>query len=358
MKRYDQKAYKLPPPTLAHVPSETNKRLLEEQPGPSSKRNRVFITPIIRPSIPPVQIPDPPVQISATPELTTPHVQIPATPELTTPPVQIPDPPAQILDPPVQIQVTPEPTTPQPPEQLFLPDPPQPPVQILLPDSPVFETLEPTLTDDSSIDQIMSSVFGDCSQQEIQVTPAHTQEPQVLDSVPSLFDESNDLISFLDHFETGLAIEQQETPMDLTMPRLKKKVKRATGFKVVKLLELFVHIVWKNGECVYESFGSDVGQRGRVEILPSESSPVSPSLGCISTSKYGCVYFGFYRLHSSRRRVREMVDVVGRLGNALRPWRMVDLQPWKWAMEKDVQHSPEKALANGMSSDVTLLEHI
>ncbi|GFW64485.1 uncharacterized protein TNCV_813201 [Trichonephila clavipes] len=33
MKRYDQKAYKLPPPTLAHVPAETNKRL-DEQPLP------------------------------------------------------------------------------------------------------------------------------------------------------------------------------------------------------------------------------------------------------------------------------------------------------------------------------------
>ncbi|GFX59178.1 uncharacterized protein TNCV_936931 [Trichonephila clavipes] len=39
MKRYDQKAYKLPPPTTAHVPAETNKRPLEEQPGPSSKSN-------------------------------------------------------------------------------------------------------------------------------------------------------------------------------------------------------------------------------------------------------------------------------------------------------------------------------
>ncbi|GFS47533.1 hypothetical protein TNCV_4219841 [Trichonephila clavipes] len=67
----------------------------------------------------------------------------------------------------------------------------------------------------------MSSVFGDYLHQGI--PSAHSQEPQVLDTVPSLFDESNDLISFLDHFEAGLALEQQETPMDLTMPRLKKK---------------------------------------------------------------------------------------------------------------------------------------
>ncbi|GFX70708.1 uncharacterized protein TNCV_1032361 [Trichonephila clavipes] len=145
MKRYNQKAYKLPPPTPAHVPAETNKQPLEEQPGPSSKRflNRVFITPIIRPCVAPVLIarpsttlaspqpviiPEPPEQIL---ELTT-SVQIPATPELTTPrpPVQIPDPPVQIPDPPVQIPVTPKLTTPQPPVQLFLPDPTQQPVQI------------------------------------------------------------------------------------------------------------------------------------------------------------------------------------------------------------------------------------
>ncbi|GFT50687.1 hypothetical protein TNCV_567861 [Trichonephila clavipes] len=108
-----------------------------------------------------------------------------STPKLTTPLVQIPDPTVQIpvFQPPV-------PTT--PPVQHFLPDPPA--VQTLLPDPPVVETLEPTLTDDSSTDQIMSSVFGDYSQQGL--PPAHTQEPQVLDTVPPLFDESNDLISF------------------------------------------------------------------------------------------------------------------------------------------------------------------
>ncbi|GFW27955.1 hypothetical protein TNCV_768351 [Trichonephila clavipes] len=164
---------------------------------------------------PQILLPDPP------PELTTPLVQTPdppildSPPELTTPHVQIPDPPVQI--PPVS-------TT--PPVQLFLPDPP--PMQILLPDPPpVVKTLESTLMDDSSIDQIMSSVFGDCSQ----LPPAHTQEPQLLDTVPSLFDESNYIVSFLDNFETGLAIEQEEAPMDFTMPRMKKKVKKLLGLK-------------------------------------------------------------------------------------------------------------------------------
>ncbi|GFW27945.1 uncharacterized protein TNCV_768251 [Trichonephila clavipes] len=110
-----------------------------------------------------------------------------------------------VFQPPVQIPpvtttsqiILPDP--PRPPVQLFLADPP--PVQIVLP--PVVETLVPILTS-------MSSVFGDYSQQGIQAPPAHTQESQVLDTVPSIIDKSNDLISFLDHFETGLlAIEQK-----------------------------------------------------------------------------------------------------------------------------------------------------
>ncbi|GFW27956.1 uncharacterized protein TNCV_768361 [Trichonephila clavipes] len=51
MKRYDQKVYNLPPPTPALVPAETNKRPLKQQPGPSSKRKRVFMTPVIRPPV-------------------------------------------------------------------------------------------------------------------------------------------------------------------------------------------------------------------------------------------------------------------------------------------------------------------
>ncbi|GFV86680.1 hypothetical protein TNCV_4185331 [Trichonephila clavipes] len=74
----------------------------------------------------------------------------------------------------------------------------------------------------------------------------------------------------------------------------------------------------KQSLCVYESFGSDLGQRGRVEILSSGSFSLSPSLGGVSTSHDGCVQCGFDRLPSSRRRVRETVDVVGRLGNASR----------------------------------------
>ncbi|GFW02677.1 uncharacterized protein TNCV_2456911 [Trichonephila clavipes] len=40
------------------------------------------------------------------------------------------------------------------------------------------------------------------------------------------------------------------------------------------------------------------------------------------------------------------------------PWRIVGLQHWKRALEQHVQRSHEKALAHGMPSDVTLLDHI
>ncbi|GFT44898.1 uncharacterized protein TNCV_463121 [Trichonephila clavipes] len=183
LKRYDQKAYRLPPPTPTHVPAETNKRPLE-QPGPSSKRNKVFMTPVIRPPVAPVLITRPSTALS-TPQ----PVSIPEPPVLTISQILLPDPPVQIPDPPALI--TPELTTPQ----ILLPDPPPAPIppqppdlmtpQLLLPvPPPVVETLEPTLMDDSSIYQIMSSVFGDYSPQGI--PPAHTQEPQVLDTVPSV----------------------------------------------------------------------------------------------------------------------------------------------------------------------------
>ncbi|GFX89417.1 hypothetical protein TNCV_2202591 [Trichonephila clavipes] len=188
MKRYDQKAYKLPPPTPAHVPAETNKRPFEEQPFLQN-----------------TQIPDPPVQIPVTPEL----------------------------------------TTSQPPVQILLPDPS---VEL----KPVVETLEPTLTDESSMDQIMSSVFGDCSQQGIQA-------PQ---PIP------------------------------------------------------------KNPRCL-------------TRCLPYCSRVADMYVKWLT-------WLDDWEMHRD--------DNVS--------WRMVGLQPWKRALEKHVHRSHEKALVNGMPSDVTLLEHI
>ncbi|GFS59643.1 hypothetical protein TNCV_1795351 [Trichonephila clavipes] len=212
-KRFDQKAYKLPPPTPAHVPAETHKRPLEQQPKPLSKKKRVIITPIIRPSVPSVRLsnlprPCPPLNLSTCgrDNISDPFTRSTCGRQHLN---SSPDPP--VVETTSQILLT-RSTSNQTTSQILLPDPPsnQTTSQILLPDPPVVETLEPTLTDDSSIDQIMSSVFGDYLPQGI--PSAHSQEPQVLDTVPSLFDESNDLISFLDHFEAGLAIEQQETP--------------------------------------------------------------------------------------------------------------------------------------------------
>ncbi|GFU33774.1 uncharacterized protein TNCV_7671 [Trichonephila clavipes] len=154
LKQYDQKVYRLPPSTPAHLPAQTNKRPLEQQRGPSSKPNRVFITPVIRPPVliarpstalatpQPVSIPEPPV-------LTTPHILLPDSPrplELTTPLVQIPDPPVQIPDfqPPVQISSVP--TTPpvqissvptKPPVQIPDPPPEQTTPLVQIPESPV-----------------------------------------------------------------------------------------------------------------------------------------------------------------------------------------------------------------------------
>ncbi|GFV06466.1 hypothetical protein TNCV_2947891 [Trichonephila clavipes] len=74
--------------------------------------------------------------------------------------------------------------------------------------------------------------------------------------------------------------------------------------------------VWKNRHCVYESFGSDVGYRSRLKVLSRGSFPVSPSL--LGASKYGNLLFGSLALHATGGCVRDLVDVVGRLGNASR----------------------------------------
>ncbi|GFS96589.1 uncharacterized protein TNCV_3943811 [Trichonephila clavipes] len=129
-KRFDQKAYKIPPPTLhLHVPAETNKRPLEQQPAPFPKKKRVVIAPVIRPSVAPVLIARPvtalstpqPVSIPEPPEQTTSQIPDPS-PELTTPQILLPDPPSK--------QTTP---------QILLPDPPvvETTSEILLPDPPV-----------------------------------------------------------------------------------------------------------------------------------------------------------------------------------------------------------------------------
>ncbi|GFV68101.1 hypothetical protein TNCV_1873831 [Trichonephila clavipes] len=65
-------------------------------------------------------------------------------------------------------------------------------------------------------------------------TPAYTHEPQLLHTVPSIFDGNNDLISFLDEFERELGME----PMDLRIPRLNHCVKKSIGFKAIQPMDL------------------------------------------------------------------------------------------------------------------------
>ncbi|GFT40538.1 uncharacterized protein TNCV_2092591 [Trichonephila clavipes] len=90
MKKFNQTPYKLPPPTPIHVPAE--KRPLEEKALPKKR-----VQPVPIPDVPPVHIPQTPVQI---PDVLEPPVPIPDVLE----PVPIPDvPPVHIPQTPVQI---------------------------------------------------------------------------------------------------------------------------------------------------------------------------------------------------------------------------------------------------------------
>ncbi|GFV07126.1 hypothetical protein TNCV_3601461 [Trichonephila clavipes] len=91
------------------------------------------------------------------------------------------------------------------------------------------------------------------------------------------------------------------------------------------------------------------------------SSPFSLSLGCLSASKFGCIYFESHALHTTGGRVRECVDMVGRLGNASRRESTLAYdvpRRRKRALQKHLERSHQQALTNGMPADVTLLEHI
>ncbi|GFU15901.1 hypothetical protein TNCV_2368371 [Trichonephila clavipes] len=98
---------------------------------------------------------------------------------------------------------------------------------------------------------------------------------------------------------------------------------------------------------------------GRHKIISRGSFPVSPSLGGVSASKYGCLPFGSHALHMTDGRVRDLVEVVGRLGNELRrePTLECAVSPTlETGFETRVECSHQRALAHGMPSDV--LEHI
>ncbi|GFW26053.1 hypothetical protein TNCV_3317241 [Trichonephila clavipes] len=75
-------------------------------------------------------------------------------------------------------------------------------------------------------------------------------------------------------------------------------------------------------------------------------------MGGVSASKYGSLPFGSHALYATGGRVRDLVDVVGRLGNASRREPTLACpQPWKRALETHVERSHQNALAHGMPSD-------
>ncbi|GFT51724.1 hypothetical protein TNCV_3169901 [Trichonephila clavipes] len=55
-----------------------------------------------------------------------------------------------------------------------------------------------------------------------------------------------------------------------------------------------------------------------LKVLSRGPFTVSPSLGGVSASKYGSLPFGSQALHATGGRVRDLVDVFGRFGNASR----------------------------------------
>ncbi|GFV16543.1 hypothetical protein TNCV_4417321 [Trichonephila clavipes] len=243
---------------------DTHKRPLEQQPKPLSKKKRVIITPIIRPSVPSVRDyqtlprPCPPPQPVS--------IQDPS-PEQTTSQILLPDPPVVETTSQIHLPDPPEQTT----SQILLPDPPEQTtseihfarstridnisdsfyqihhlirqhlrfiyqnhhlirqhLRFILPEPNVVEALEPTLTDDSSIDQIMSSVFGDYLPQAgfpRRISKILRCWTRCLPCLMRIMISSR----FWIILKQGWPCEQQETPMDLTMPRMKKVI-NTTGF--------------------------------------------------------------------------------------------------------------------------------
>ncbi|GFV10561.1 hypothetical protein TNCV_4042821 [Trichonephila clavipes] len=194
------------------------------------------------------------------------QMQIPDVPEL----MRIPDVPEQmqIPDVPEQMQM------PDVPELMQIPDVPEPPVQnpdvpqtlVQIPDVPqplvqIPDVKQPPVQippelDTSELDPLEPTDTLDQLMSFVFGPPA--QALQLLHTVPSIFD--GDLISFLDEFE----------------------------------------------------------RESRLKVLSSGSLPVSPSLGGVSASKYGGLLFGSHAQHATGGRVRDLVDVLGPLGNASR----------------------------------------
>ncbi|GFX58659.1 uncharacterized protein TNCV_4885441 [Trichonephila clavipes] len=370
---------------------DKQKGTLEQQPEPLSQKKRVIITPIIRPSVPPVMIIKPSTALS-TPQ----PVSIPEPPEQTTPQILLPDPPrgrdnisdsstrstcseTTPSDPFYQIHhlsrqhleiLLPDPPVVETTSQILLPDPPskQTTPQILLPDPPVVETLEPTLTDDSSIDQIMSSVFGDYLQQGI--PSAHIQEPQknsliFCPKIPSLETRAckkwfryntcwtsvdiAPLLSFgnLGRWPDRVTYYEPDYPYTILFePNFGVHIPRSFG-KTVIVFTSHLDLTWDQGvELRFFQVGRPHSHRVWEAYQPQTTDAYSVDL--TDCPRVADVYVKWLTWLDDWEMHRD--DPV--------PWRIVGLQPWKQALEQHVQRSHEKALAHGMPSDVTLLDHI
>ncbi|GFU15146.1 hypothetical protein TNCV_3789861 [Trichonephila clavipes] len=240
MKKFDKTPYNLHPPPPAHIPAE--KRPLQEKSMSFSRDDQISG---------PRAVPEPPP---------TPEHQ----------PMQIPEPPLQIPEPPLQI-----------PE----------PVQIHFPE---LNTLEPTLTDAASLDQLMSFVLG-----EEPAPSAYTQErePQVLHMVQSLSDEKIILSHsrmILKGSWNGLGaklVGSVSTSHHYHLWKSGSVAERITHCESESILTPFFLkttmaymflVLLENSHRAYESFASDEGSRNRLKVLSSGSFSISPSLGGVS----------------------------------------------------------------------------
>ncbi|GFS58311.1 uncharacterized protein TNCV_2474881 [Trichonephila clavipes] len=264
MKKFDQTPYKLPPPTPIHVPDE--KRSLEEKSLPlSKKRSKMRITPVMRHVSRRPELPMAPVQI---PHVLEP-VQIPLVPQS---PVQIPV--SQVPQPPVQIPHVPEPLVQIPVSQV-----PQPPLQIppvQIPDVP-----HPVHIPVSQVPQPTVQIPD--VQDPVQIP--HVPEPPVK----------------ILHVPEPMQIPPSSTLWNSTL--------WSRQMHSTSSCHSYLDPQPKNSSCF---------TRSRLKVISRGSFPVSPSLGGVAALKYGSLPFGSHALHATGRRVRDLVDVVGRLGNVSR----------------------------------------
>ncbi|GFX65828.1 hypothetical protein TNCV_2043611 [Trichonephila clavipes] len=365
---FDQMLYHrivLEPHTVYLSPTGTRYILLTvektvfEQPGPSSKRNRVLIILVIRPPVAPVLIARPSTAL-ATPQ----PVIISEPPVLTTPQILLPDPPRPL-------ELTTLLTTSADSRSTFV---------------DTNTSLSTTCADTTCAALFTRSTSTTCTDS---FTRPNCGRDFGDDPYGRLFNRSDHVVNIWRLFATRaspgsypitpgaghgrclpcltrvmisshswiiLAIEQQETPMDLTMPRLKKKGRKTIGFKVIKPLDLSIHIYLP---CIHLDLTWDKGVKLRFfEVARPPSHRVWDAYQPQTTDAYILDFTDCTRVTDVYVKWLTCLDDWKMHRDDNVPWRMVGLQPRKRALEKYVQCSCKKAVANGMPSNVTFLEHI